>query len=122
MNGEDPEAGDQEGHVTTRKASQSTKTTRNTSTGRTSSGSKTGGTFSDKNRAFDLAKQLNGGNMDWKWLTDRAVEALDRPIAKVVQDVAENEWKQVADYLEQYGSPNGSDQGEINFDDLPEDL
>ncbi|MNP85890.1 hypothetical protein D3C76_1858280 [compost metagenome] len=57
--------------------------------------------------------------MDWKWLTDRAVEALDRPIAKVVQDVEDNEWKQVADYLEQYGT-SGSD--EIDFRDLPEDL
>lgn len=120
LNGEDPEAGDQEDHVTTRKASQSTQTSRSTA-GRTSSGSKTGGSFSDKNRAFDLAKQFNGGTMDWKWLTDRAVEALGRPIAKVVQDVADNEWKQVADYLEQYGT-GGSDPGEIDFGDLPEEL
>lgn len=121
LNGEDPEGGDQEGHVTTRKAAQSTKTSRSAPTGRPSSGSKSNGTFTEKNRAFDLAKQLNGGTMDWKWLTDRAVEALGRPIAKVVQDVEDNEWKQVADYLEQYGA-GGSDPGELNFDDLPEDL
>lgn len=119
LNGDDPEAGDQEGHVTTRKASQSTKTSRNTSAGRTSSGSRSSGSISDKNRAFDLAKQFNDGNMDWKWLTERAVEALGRPIGKVVQDVADNEWKTVADYIENYF---GGNQEEINFDDLPEDL
>ncbi len=117
LNGNDPEAGDQEGHVTTRKASQSTQTSRST-TSRQSGGSNS---FSDKNRAFDQAKQFNGGTMDWKWLTERAVEALGRPIAKVVQDVADNEWKQVADYLEQYGA-GGSDPGGIDFNDLPEDM
>lgn len=119
LNGDDPEAEDQEGHVTTRKTSQTTKTTRNASAGRQSGGSATGNSFTEKNRAFDLAKQFNGGTMDWKWLTDRAVEALGRPIGKVVQDVADSEWKQVADYLQQYVT-DGS--GEIDFNDLPEDM
>ncbi|MGI2294137.1 hypothetical protein [Paenibacillus sp. GXUN7292] len=120
LNGNDPEE-EAEGSVTTRKSTSPTKTTKSATAGRSASGSKPNGSFSEKNRAFDLAKQFNGGTMDWKWLTDRAVEALGRSIGKVVQDVADNEWKQVADYLEQYGSGDiGSD--DIDFDDLPEDL
>jgi hypothetical protein len=88
-------------------------------------GSKSTGTRSaaggnDKNRAFELAKSLNGGAMDWKWLGERAAEALGRSINKVVTDVKDDEWKTVVGYLEQYGTGQG--QGELNYDDLPEEL
>lgn len=75
----------------------------------------------DKNRALELSKQLNGGNMDWKWLAERASEALGRQVQKVVQEVQINEWRTVAQYLEQYGT-GSDDDSDFNFDDLPEDL
>ncbi|MFD0868801.1 hypothetical protein [Paenibacillus residui] len=118
LNGEDPEAGDEGAVPPPRQQSRSSTGARSSAAGRQSGGAR--GT-SDKNRAFDLVKQHNGGAMDWKWLTDRASEALGRSIGKVVQDVADAEWKLVADYLEQYDS-NGGDQGELDFDDFPEDL
>jgi hypothetical protein len=69
-----------------------------------------------KNRAFELAKEYNGGNMDWNWLGERAAEALGRPIKKVVSDVQPSEWNTVVGYLEQYG------HSDIDINDLPEDL
>lgn len=118
LNGEDPEAGDEGAAPPPRQQNRASTGTRSGYGGRQSGGSR--GT-SDKTRALELAKQQCGGAMDWKWLTDRAAEALGRTIGKVVQDVADAEWKLVADYLEQYDS-NGGDQGELDFDDFPEDL
>lgn len=115
LNGHDPD-GDPEGAPPPRRPSNPSRNTQSQGTGR-SSGTGSSGGNNDKNRAFDLAKQLNGGNMDWKWLGERASEVLGRPIQKVVSDVQPNEWRSVVEYLEQYGQ--GDD---INFDDLPEDL
>lgn len=107
--------------------------TANANSGRYSGGGQQGGASSgssggrssaggnDKNRAFELAKQLNGGVMDWKWLGDRAGEVLGRSITKVVTDVKDAEWKSVADYLEQYGNDGGQTDG-FDPNDLPEDL
>ncbi|GIO36245.1 hypothetical protein J41TS12_11060 [Paenibacillus antibioticophila] len=113
LNGEDPEA-EPEGNAptTTRRQSNTTRTTSNASS-RSNAGSEGANA---KNRAFELAKDFNGGNMDWKWLGERASEALGRHIQKVVTDVQPNEWKVVVEYLEQYG------QNEISFQDLPEDM
>lgn len=115
LQGDDPE-GDPEGN---RPAAAPRQTSSNRGTG--SSSRSTGGNYSNgganaKNRAFELAKDLNGGAMDWKWLGERASEALGRPIQKVVADVKADEWNTVVGYLEQYG------QGDINLDDIPEDL
>lgn len=74
-----------------------------------------------KNRAFELAKEFNGGNMDWNWLAERAAEALGRPIKKVVSEVQSGEWNTVVSYLEQY-SDSEDDSGDISFKDLPEDM
>jgi hypothetical protein len=113
LNGVDPE-GEPEGNAptTTRRQSNPSRTTSSASS--RSNASSDGS--NPKNRAFELAKDFNGGNMDWKWLGERASEALGRNIQKVVTDVQPNEWKAVVEYLEQYG------QGDINFDDLPEDM
>jgi hypothetical protein len=93
--------------------------TGNRSSGQTAVGKSAAG-GNDKNRAFELAKSLCGGAMDWKWLGERAAEVLSRPINKVVSEVKEDEWKTVVGYLEQYG--NGQQQGELNYDELPEEL
>jgi hypothetical protein len=75
-----------------------------------------GGATTQKNRVLGIMKQQG---LDWNGLADAASEALQRPIKKVVSDIAtEAEWKTVGDYLEGGGGPGDN----INFDDLPEDL
>ncbi|GBG09477.1 hypothetical protein PAT3040_04123 [Paenibacillus agaridevorans] len=74
-----------------------------------------GGT-TQKNRVLSIMKQQS---LDWNGLADAASEALQRPVKKVISDITtEADWKTVGDYLEA-GSVQG---GDINFDDLPEDL
>lgn len=114
LHGDDPEAEPEaNAPTTTRRQTNSNRTT--SSQSNRSNGQS--GSANAKNKAFDLAKDLNGGTMDWKWLGERASEALGRPIQKVVTDVQSDEWNTVVGYLEQYGQSN-----EINFNDLPEDL
>ncbi|MFB0841834.1 hypothetical protein [Paenibacillus oleatilyticus] len=120
LHGEDPDA-DPEGRLVTPPPRQN----RQQSGSRSAKGNGTvrsgGGqaNSSDKNRAFELAKQMNGGNMDWNWLGDRASEALGRNIQKVVSDVQAAEWRAVVEYLEQYGQ---QDEDGFDYDNLPEDV
>lgn len=117
LNGYDPEE-DPEGNKPPIQPRQ-TSGNRSTQGSRSTGGNRStgGGNSNAKNRAFELAKDLNGGAMDWKWLGERASEALGRNIQKVVTDVQADEWNTVVGYLEQYGQ-----NADVNFEDLPEDL
>lgn len=117
LNGDDPEGGFEDTPPPPpRRQANAGRSSQSAGSGRAGNGGQSGGN-GDKNRAFELAKQMCGGNMDWKWLGERASEVLGRPVQKVVTDVQPNEWKVVVEYLEQYGK-----QDDINFDDIPEDL
>lgn len=73
------------------------------------------GGAAQKNRVLGLMKQQG---LDWNGLADAASEALQRSVKKVVSDITtEADWKTVGDYLEA-----GGGHGNINLDDLPEDL
>jgi hypothetical protein len=88
--------------------------------GGTTGGTSTGASVAGKNKALELTKQANGGSMDWKWLTDRAAEALNRTIGKVITDVKDAEWSTVVGYIETYIS---ADNGETDDDNnIPPDL
>lgn len=129
LNGVDPEAEDENGGTDAaaprQQPSSSSGKTGTGNAGSQSQGSGRAGTNSDKTRANELTKEITG-KMDWNWLAERASEALNRPIVKVVQDVKDNEWKAVADYLEYFkgdsGQGQGQGQGAINVDDLPPEL